>query len=340
MAAMSEPMPDAPFVSVIVPCRNEAAFIRRFVESLLQNDYPREKLEIKFVDGLSTDGTKEFLLEAARQNPIIEVLDNPRMIVPAAMNLAIRRSRGEYIVRMDAHAEYPKDYIARVVRLLRETRAGNAGGSVMTVPNGQGGWARAVAYVTAHPFGVGNSAWRLGRGRGFVDTVPNGVFPRAVLDKVGLFDERLTRGQDHELNARIRAVGYKVAFDPRIRIRYYNQGSLRGLVRQGFYTSMWNLYNLSLHPYTWRWRRFVPSAFVMYLVALPWTLTPVTALPLALYVALVARFAWRGRRSGGALRVAGTFAAYHLSYGAGTYFGLVNLLTGRWRRYLGRPLKR
>lgn len=340
MAFMNDPATDEPFVSVIVPCRNEAPHIRRFIESLLRNEYPRERLEVKFVDGLSTDGTREILQEAARLNPFIQVIDNPRMIVPAGMNLAIRQARGSVIVRMDVHAEYPKDYIARCLRLLRETRAGNAGGRVVTVPNGDGPWARAVAFVTAHRFGVGNSAWRTGDKPGFVDTVPNGAFSREVLEKVGLFDERLTRGQDHELNARIRRSGYRIAFDPNIRIRYFNQGSLSGLLRQGFYTSMWNLYNLSLHPYTWRWRRFVPAAFLGYLALLPWAGTAAACLPLCAYVLLVAWFSRRARGSGGALRAAAAFAAYHVCYGAGTYFGAANLLTGRWRAYMGQPLKR
>lgn len=332
---------EAPFVSVIVPCRNERPHIRLFLEALLDCDYPRERLEVKFVDGLSSDGTKEIILEAQRRYEFIRVLDNPRMIVPVAMNMGIRETKGEIIIRMDAHSQFPSDYIHRCIKLLRDNpEAGNAGGRVVNVPNGNGPWARAVAFITSHPFGVGNSAWRTGLGRAFVDTVPCGTFSRSVLDEVGLFDERLTRGQDHELNARIRRSGYKVAFDPTIQVKYWNQGTLPGLIRQGFYTSMWNLYNLYLHSYTFKWRRFVPAAFVLYLALLAAYPSIPAAAPLALYALLVASVSWKGRSAGGAPCVAATLVAYHLTYGAGTYFGLANLLTGRWRRYLGRPLKK
>ena len=125
-----------------------------------------------------------------------------------------------------------------------------------------------MAFVTAHRFGVGDSAFRTGRRPGLVDTVPCGTFHRALFKEVGLFDERLTRNQDNELNARILQAGYRIAFDPGISIHYRNQPDLKGRVRQAYFTGMWNVYTLLLHPYTWKWRRFVPMAFVSYLAIL------------------------------------------------------------------------
>lgn len=346
---MSDPAPWEPFVSIIVPCRNELGHIVPCLESLLAQRHPREKLEVFFLDGMSADGTREILEEAARKHPFMRVLDNPRKIVPTAMNLGIKHARGEVIVRMDAHSEYPPDYLPRVLKLLRDTEgAGNAGGRVITTPNGDGPWARPVAFVTSHGFGVGYGRWRTSDEPGLVDTVPNGAFRREVLEKVGLFDERLTRNQDNELNARLWKAGYKVAFDPTIRIRYYNQSTLAGLLHQGFHTGAWNIYTLFLHPYTWKWRRFVPAAFAAYVVALacavaaapPAPLAAAALFPLALYAVLVAAISLSpGARAVGGLRVAATFAAYHLAYGFGTHSGVLNLVTGRWRRRLGQPLK-
>lgn len=341
-------MSRAPFVSVVIPCRNEAAHVRRVVASLLRSAHPKELLEATFVDGMSVDGTREILEEAARAHPFIRVLDNPKLTAPAALNIGIRASRGEIIVRMDAHSKFPSDYIPRCVALLRDTGAGCAGGSVVTVPNGRQPWARAVAVVTRHRFGVGNSAFRTGGPPGYADTVPCGTFPRRVFDDIGLFDERLTRNQDNELTARLRSRGYKIAFDPNIRLRYWNQPSLKGLTRQGFYTGMWNAYTVVLHPYTVKARHFIPGAFVLYLALLAAVLASgagvsliaPAAFPLALYAGLVvAVSAAAGPAGGGRLRVAATVVSYHLSYGAGTHLGVVNLLTGRWRRQLGRPLR-
>ncbi len=339
-------MTPEPFVSVVVPCRNEASHIHRVLKSVIRTAYPKDRLEVTFVDGLSTDGTRQILERAARLHPFIRVIDNPKLITPCGMNIGIRQSRGEVIVRMDAHSQFPSDYIERCLKALRETGAACAGGRSVNVPNGEGLWARAVAVVTKHPLGVGDSTYRVGGSRGFVDTVPFGVFPREVLENVGLFDERLTRNQDNELTARLIRHGYKIAFDPTIRVRYWNQGTLEGLMKQGFYTGMWNVYTLYLYPYTWKTSRFVPAGFAAYLAALPaftaarpgWAWA--AALPLALYCLLVAGVsAAAGPAGGGVRRVATTFAAYHLSYGFGTLWGALNLAIGRWRGHLGRPLK-
>jgi FlaA1/EpsC-like NDP-sugar epimerase/lipopolysaccharide/colanic/teichoic acid biosynthesis glycosyltransferase/glycosyltransferase involved in cell wall biosynthesis len=336
---------EPPFVSVVIPCRNEARHIEAMLASVLAQDYPSHRLEVIVADGLSEDGTRAILEEASRRHPGLHVVDNPALIVPVGMNLGIRRARGEVIVRLDAHSEYPSDYVSRCVRLLLETGAANAGGRGVNVPDGSGPWADAVAFVTSHRLGVGNSAWRTSAKPGRVDTVPFGAFRRDALERVGLYDERLTRGQDHELNARLRAAGFAVVFDPSIEIRYYNQATLAGLALQGFHTAMWNVYILRLRPFTWRWRRFIPAAFVLYLGALACAAAAAPraaaycAGPLLLYALLVCVCAAQGRRRGGAARVAATVASYHLCYGAGALVGAANVLTGRWLGQLGRPLK-
>ncbi|MFI5350218.1 MAG: anaerobic ribonucleoside-triphosphate reductase activating protein [Elusimicrobiota bacterium] len=336
-----------PLVTAVVPCRNESPFVRKVVASLLASSYPRDRLEVIFVDGLSTDGTRAILEDAAREHAFMRFLDNPLLIAPAAMNIGIRAARGGIIVRMDAHAEYDRDYIPRCVELLLESgpNVGNAGGRSVAVPNGDTPWARAVAFVTTHRFGVGNSAYKVSLRPGLVDTVACGTFSRTALDSVGLYDERLTRNQDNELNARLHKAGYAIAYDPAIRMYYRNQATLKGLLRQAFFTGIWNVYTLSLHPYTWKWRRFVPMGFVVYLAALAasaawWPrAAAAAAVPLGLYAVLVAIFSTgSGVAAGDRLRVAATFVSYHLSYGAGTLAGIANVLTGRWRDDLSRPL--
>jgi succinoglycan biosynthesis protein ExoA len=336
---------ERPFVSIVIPCRNEAPFVRGLVASLLAQDHPCERLEVLFVDGRSTDGTRAALEEAARAHPFMRVLDNPGRIVPTAMNIGIKAARGTVIVRLDAHSEYPADYVSRCVALLLATGAGNVGGRFANVPNGDGAWAKAVCYVTGHRFGVGGGAFRTGTAAGFVDTVPFGTFPRKVFDEVGFYDERLTRNQDNELNARLIKRGYKIAFDPAIAIRYRNQATLGGLLHQAYYTGMWNVYTLALHPHSLQWRRFAPAAFSGYLAALAGVaaarpaLVPLACVPLALYLLLAAGSALgAGEPGGGFARAAATFVSYHLFYGGGTWAGVFNLATGRWRRYIGRPL--
>lgn len=336
-----------PFVTVVIPCRNEAAFIRPVVAALLASLYPRDRLEVIFVDGMSTDGTRAIIEAAARDHALIRVLDNPLITAPAAMNLGIKAARGEIIVRMDAHSEYAPDYIPRCVGLLLRSgpSVGNAGGHGVPLPRVETPWARAVSFVLGHRFGVGGTACRTSMRPGLVDTVPFGTYSKKVLEEVGLFDERLTRNQDNELNARLRKAGYSIAYDPTILIHYRPRENLGGLARQAYFTGMWNVYSVRLHPYMWKWRHFVPMCFAAYLALLAaaasWGArgTAVASLPLGVYAVLVAVFSLEsGGAAGDRLRVAATFVSYHLSYGVGAHVGLVNVLTGHWRADLGRPL--
>lgn len=331
-------------VSVIIPCRNERDYIGRCLDTLLAWKLPKGGIEILAVDGMSTDGTRDILAKYEAADDRIRVLDNPGRIVPTALNIGIARSRGEFIVRIDAHAEYPSDYLLRCLDLLHSAGAVNAGGRVVTIPNGEGPWARAVASVTSHPFGVGGSAFRTAETPGFVDTVPFGTFRRSLFDKLGGFDERLTRNQDNEFNSRIIHSGGRIAFDPGIRVIYKNQASLRGLVRQAYHTGMWNVYTLRLHPHTFALRRFIPAGFVAFLACTPFA-TLVRGwgqgafLIVGLYVLACLIASGRGRRFGAPdMKTAATFACYHASYGLGEWVGLWNLITNRWLAQLGQPL--
>jgi GT2 family glycosyltransferase len=193
---------------------------------------------------------------------------------------------------------------------------------------------------------MGGAAYKASLKPGLVDTVALGTFRREVLERVGLYDERLTRNQDNELHARMKKLGYKVVYDPRIVMYYRNKATLDALLRHGYRTAKWNIYTLALHPYTWKARRFVPMAFVGYLAGLAAAalLRPAwaraAAPPLALYALLTAIFSLRGGRSLAERgRIAATFVTYHLAYGLGPFVGIMDLMTGRWRERLGRPLR-
>jgi glycosyltransferase involved in cell wall biosynthesis len=165
----------APRVSVVLPCRNEAAYLGPCLDSILESRYPAGRLEILVVDGASDDGTREIAREYAERHPGVRVLDNPARIVPAALNIGIRAATGEVIARMDAHAVYPRDYLPRLVEALLESGADNVGGVLVTLPADQTPGARANAVALAHPLGVGNSYFRVGTAaRRWVDTVPYG----------------------------------------------------------------------------------------------------------------------------------------------------------------------
>jgi GT2 family glycosyltransferase len=267
------------------------------------------------------------------------VLDNPLGIVPSAMNIGIRAAQGEWIVRLDAHSEYPADYFVRCLDTSRHTSADNVGGAVISVALNEGVQGKIVSALTTHWFGVGNSAPRTKDREGWADTVPFGCYRREVFDRIGLYDERLVRNQDYELNRRLIKLGGRIWYNPAIRILYYNRSSLGGLFRQAFSTGQWNPWMWFVAPYSFAWRHAVPMAFIgallcaclMFLVA-PGLARVVLNLTLWPYAGLaIAASLQQSSRYGGrlCLLLPFSFFTYHVVYGLGGLWGLCLLLARR-----------
>lgn len=189
-------------------------------------------MQILAVDGMSDDGTRKHIEAISARYLFVQLIDNPKRITPVALNIGIRKSKGDIIIRMDAHANYPKDYILKLLEWMDKTGADNVGGLVITRADGDGLVARAIAVATSHPFGVGNAYFRIGvREPRWVDTVPFGCYKRAVFDKIGMFDEELVRNQDDELNSRLIKAGGKILLTPDIKIDYIARTTLRHVWR-------------------------------------------------------------------------------------------------------------
>ena len=324
-----------PFVSIVLPIRNEADHIGACIGRLLDQDYPHERMEIIVVDGMSDDGTRARLreLQATSRHVAIRVIDNPAMIVPTGLNLAIQAARGDVIVRMDGHTTPAVDYVSACVAALRTSGAANVGGVIE--PTGLTPMGEAIAIVTSHPLGVGDAKYRTGGAAGNVDTVPFGAFRRDVFERVGLFDESMVRNQDYEMNVRIRRAGESIYLDPAIRSVYTPRSDIASLWKQYLQYGWWRVETLRRHPGSLRWRQAVPPVFVAALVALAlaglaWPLAAVGWLVMVgTYGVLVAAVALR-RRSDRATpaRIALAFATVHIAWGAG--FVLNVLSRGRY----------
>ena len=261
---MNKPKPS---VSIVVPCRNERAYIQECVLTILAQEPPAGGFEIIIADGMSDDGTRDVLARLQSENLGLRVLDNPAKTAAAGLNSAISIAQGEIIIRMDVHTKYAPDYVRQCVMALEETGADNVGGP--WVAEGQGLIGQAIAAAFQSPFAVGGARGHDPSHEGAVDTVYLGCWPRALLDRIGLFDEELVRSEDDELNLRLTRAGGKIWQSPRIKSKYYTRECLRSLFQQQLQYGCWKVRVIQKHKIPASIRHIVPAAFVLSLIILP-----------------------------------------------------------------------
>lgn len=255
------------FISVIVPVYNEEKYIEGCLQSLLRQDYPKERMEWYFVDGMSQDDTVALLGKYKSEYPgLIYILTNKYKTVPYAMNIGIKKAKGEYIIRLDAHAEYKPDYISKCVKYLKETGADNVGGIAIT--KGKGFTGKCIAKMLSSRFGVGNSHFRTNGESGYVDTLAFGAFRRESFEKYGYYDTRLTRNQDNELNYRIRKNGGKIYLSSDIQFTYYCRDTITGISDMAMKNGKWNVITYKFCPGSMSIRHFIPLVFVLSIIIL------------------------------------------------------------------------
>lgn len=262
-------------ISVIVPIFNEEKYIARCIESIVGQDYPKNDLEVLFVDGMSTDRTRAIISEYLVKYPFIRLIDNTQRIVPPAMNIGIKAAKGDVIIRLDAHATFPSCYFSVLVQKLDELQADNVGGICHTLPASNNDVCVAIANVLGSKFGMGNSFFRIGSKKVIeVDTVPFGCFHRELFDRIGYFDEELIRNQDDEFNGRIIKNGGKIYLLPQLVIDYYARDTI-GKIYKMFnqYGLFKPLVNKKLGSPT-SLRQFFPPCFVLGLFSGPLCLIP------------------------------------------------------------------
>ncbi len=321
-----------PFVSVLMPVRNEASYIRQSLGSVLAQDYPGHRMEILVVDAMSTDGTRSIVSQIAAQQTRfrVHIVDNPRGIVSSALNIGVRRGKGDVYVRVDGHCEIRPNYVRSCVKLLESTGAANVGGR--QCPVGESFVARAIALATSFPFGIGNARYRYSSEQGYVDTVYLGAYPRAVFERIGAFDERLVRHQDYEFNLRLRQSGGKIFYTPTLEVRYYSRANLRDLVRQYVEYGFWKGQVTRQNPQAFALRHAAPVVLVLVLLVgvlssllVPWVRVPYLALWLLYLGASLLAAGYLAARGGWQYLplLPLVFVSIHLSWGLGFWRGVL-----------------
>ena len=323
-------------LTIICPIYNEEKYIARCIESILQQDYPKEDMEVLFVDGMSTDGTRKIIEGYLPQCLYLRVLDNPHKIVPYAMNKGISEAKGDIIMRIDAHTFYEPNYCSAIVNRLIELDAENVGCVCKTDVLNKTPKTLAIREVLSNKFGVGNSDFRTGiDGLKQVDTVPFGCWPRRVFEKYGLYDVRLVRNQDIELSKRIINGGGKIYIIPDTFCTYLARETFKGLAKNNFYNGKWNILTVyyTHNMKSLSLRHFIPLLYLLgllvpILVGIFWhPVLLLSAFVLMMYLLALGTISTKLAitKKLNFFYLLWSFITLHCSYGWGSLMGILSL---------------
>ena len=323
-------------LTVICPIYNEEKYIARCIQSIMAQDYPKEDLEVLFVDGMSTDRTREIIASYQPQCPYLRVLDNPHKIVPYAMNKGISEAKGDIIIRLDGHSLYPSNYFSELVKWHGKLpEAWNIGGVCETKVVNSNKTSEAIAKVMSDKFGVGNSTFRTGSDKEHleVDTVPFGCYKSFVFDKIGLYNEKLVRVQDIELNKRLTHAGGKIYMVPSIHCTYIPRDNYRDFFKNRFQTGYWVIKTCFITHTTKNLglRHFIPAGFVLALLLplllgfLWWPLFLVSPFVALLYLGCMTMRSMQIKDEKTSVwHLLKAFCCIHFSYGMGSIKALID----------------
>lgn len=309
-------------LSVIIPVRDERQRLPAVLDMVANQTLVPD--EVIIADGLSADGSRAWLESQAGGSPWLRIVDNPRRIVPAALNVALSASTGSVVARMDAHAFYPPDYLEQVVGFLAAHPEVAGVGSVMAT-EGRGPWGRAIAATLRRPLGLGGARHRIEGGAGEIEHIFSGCYRREALEAAGGWDERLSANEDFEADARIRADGGLLWLHPGARTTWYVRESLPALARQMLRYGQGKALTLLLHPETLRVRQLAPPVLVLGLAGGLLVRPRVGAMAMAGYAVAAGALGARAAAADGAHPARGALVppVVHLSWGAGLLGGLV-----------------
>jgi glycosyltransferase involved in cell wall biosynthesis len=322
-------------VSIVIPCRNEAAYIGKCLDSIVQCNYDKSDLKVFVCDGLSDDGTEDIIKQYEQQYEFIHYLKNEKQVTPFALNLGLKAASFDFAIILGAHAAIDKDFVKLNQECLQaRPEVGCCGGIIDNVHENEE--AAIISKAMSSPFGVGNAHFRTGTKSGYVDTVAFGAYRREVFERCGYFDEELVRNQDDEFNYRVLKHGFGIFLEPTIRSQYFVRGNYKKLWRQYEQYGYWKVYVNLKHKAVTTLRQLIPAMMVsgfsfglLLSIFIPMIWAPLLSL-IALYLTSAGYFA--SKKAEGLKELASIikcFMILHFSYGSGYLKGILDFIVLR-----------
>ena len=322
-------------VTVAVVAYNEEKTLPAVLADIGAQDYPREKTEILLIDSASTDGTRAIMDAFAAKAEgyfSVKVLENKKKTLPCGCNVMLDNYSGDAVVRIDAHASIPADFISKNVALLNSGED-VCGGARPNVIDGETPWRRTLLAAEQSMFGSGFASYRNSGKKCYTSSIFHGFYRRAVYDKVGRYNEDLARTEDNDMSYRIRRAGYKICYDPDIISYQHTRSTLGKMLRQKYLNGLWIGRTLGVTPGCISLFHLVPLAFVLAIIATTvlslFGIWQLSALMWGMYALVVLAMMVFELVSGGfsltKLALPVLFLLLHLSYGSGSIVGICSL---------------
>lgn len=326
-------------ISIICPVYNEETYIEKCINSILsQTILKKNNIELFIIDGGSTDSTREIIKTYTERYTFITMLENPQKHTPFALNIGIKKSTGKYIARIDAHAEYPQDYIETLLQYSVELDADNIGSLIETLPCDKKSTSQVISFSLSHRFGVGNSLFRIGTNNiKKVDTVPFGFFKKDVFNKIGYYDESLLRNEDDEFNGRMIKNQLSIYLIPFIKVKYYPRNSFSKLSSMMYQYGLYKPIVVKKLGFTTSYRQLAPPLFVLFLLfgimfsLLSNIMFIIFSTILFIYLLLITwpMKEYYERHKSFNISVPFSLFLIHLSYGSGYLIGVIHMLINK-----------
>jgi len=318
-------------ISVVIPCRNEEAYIQECVDAIYACDLPANaEMNVFVVDGMSDDSTRSIVETLKGKYSSLSLVDNVKQLTPFAFNLGIYAGgKVDYVQIVGARHILSKNYLSRCLEIFDEKKGvWCVGGNIINEYVNETGEIVSKAMSTAFGMGLGN--FRTLEKSGYTDTVTSPMYPYWVFEKIGFFDEELIRNQDDDFNFRVEQAGGKIYYEHRISLKYYVRGNFKGLWRQFFQYGYWKVYVNRKHKAVTTWRQLVPPLFVLYCLGIPFAvrlmddeLAMAYVIPFTIYLVIgLVMGVQQSKNSYGIWQIAWTYIILHLSYGFGYWKGI------------------
>lgn len=323
-------------VSIGTLAYNEENTLPLLLDDLRNLDYPHDKIEILLVDSMSTDGTRRIMEDFATEDNgfyQVRIFENPDKVIPCGLNVMLDNYIGDAMVRIDAHARVPRDFITKGVDTLQRTGEMVCGGPRPNLSEKDTSWARTLLLAEQSMFGSSIAGYRRQQVEGYVSTIFHGLYRREVYDKVGKYNKNLLRSEDNDMSQRIRAAGFRLYYTPEITSYQMVRNTLPRMLKQKYQNGYWVGKTMGINPHCFSTFHFVPLLFVWGIV-----LTTVLALlgfPLlsllmwGAYLTLMVIFTITGMIgqpfSFSNLLLPVIFLLMHVCYGVGTTVGLIEM---------------